>query len=493
MNTQTNKWILSLVLLLFFVACEKEVMVDGNQSPVISSITIEGDYNFGDTLTLSVVAEDPDDDLLMYSWSEINDLGQFLASDAATVQWVANFAVAANAIFKVEVSDDDLVASASEGVTVSSGDEPEFHFVGSATCQQCHPQHYADFIDSGHPYKFNFITGEDAPIYPDFVEASRTLTLPTGASSWDEMKGVIGGFGWKARFVDNTGHIVGTLNSDLNTGGGDNQYNFYDGTDWGWVDYHPADNKEYNYGCFRCHTTGASEDGEWLDGIYGTFAYGGVQCEGCHGQGNKHVENNGSGYIANPVGSDVTELCGQCHYRNEDHSVAASGGFTKHHEQYDEFIHTGHYTGSGMNCSTCHDPHKRVIWDGDGIKQGCTDNCHGSVTTVSAAHNDCVSCHMAKTAKSAVQTIAGYQGDVHNHTFAIATDTTWNMFTDDGSKMRLDDNGHTKIAKTNVCYGCHADGNGGGGTGSVKSLAEINDYSVHGGTRTPKWVEVAKK
>ena len=476
-----TRTILVVALLFINTGCEKEVLVDGNQSPVIQSLSIDGDsFNFGDTLSLTVVAEDRDNDLLIYSWSEINGLGNFIATNTATVQWVANFAVAASAIFKVEVSDGDLMVSASDGVTIVSSDEAEFHYVGSATCQQCHNEIYSDFILSGHPYKFNFVTGNDAPEYPNFVEDSRVLNLPTGAAAWEDLIGVIGGFGWKARFVDTTGHIVGTAGSVINTGGGDNQYNFFGGTDWGWVDYHPSDIKEYNYGCFRCHTTGATQNGEWLPGISGTFAYGGVQCEGCHGQGNKHVENNGAGFIDKAVGNDVTELCGQCHYRNEDHSVAASGGFTKHHEQYDEFTHTAHYQNAGQNCTTCHDPHKRVIWDGDGITEECT-TCHSGITPASAGHNDCVSCHMARTAKSGTQTIAGYQGDVRSHTFAIASDTTWNMFSDDGTTMRLDENGRTKLNLVNVCYGCHADEAGGGGTGSMKTKAQLNDYvsSIH--------------
>lgn len=477
-----NRVMLTIVIALLFliVGCEKEVLVDGNQSPVILSLSIESDsFNFGDTLTLTVEAEDTDSDLLMYSWSETSDLGQFLSTNESTVQWVANFAVAASAIFKVEVSDGELTVSASDGAIIASADQPEFHFVGSATCQQCHSEIYSDFIVSGHPYKFNFVTGNEPPEYPDFVETARVLNLPEGATSWDDILGVIGGFGWKARFVDKTGNVIGTANSIINTGGGQNQYNFFGGTDWGWVDYHPGDVKEYNYGCFRCHTTGASQNGEWLPDVYGTFAYGGVQCEGCHGQGSKHVENNGNGFIDRRTGNDVTELCGQCHYRNEDHSVAAKGGFTKHHEQYDEFTKTKHYDTAGQNCSTCHDPHKRVIWDGDGIKTECT-SCHGSVA-VAAPHTDCLSCHMARTAKSGVQTIAGYQGDVRSHTFAVAADTSWNMFSDDGKTMRLDSLGRTKLSVANVCYGCHADENGGGGTGTAKTLAELNDFlsSIH--------------
>ncbi len=471
--------LVSVLSLLLIMGCEETT--EPNHSPVITSLTISpASPTFGDTLSLSAVATDEDNDELTYSWSEANGTGQFVATDAADVQWIANFQVAANAIFKVTVSDGDLSASASNAVLVSSADPPEFYYVGSSTCGQCHEDEYADVINSGHPYKFNFVDGQ-APTYPDFVEAGRTLPLPDGAASWDDIVGVIGGFGWKARFVDNTGNLVGTANSVINTGGGQNQYNFYSGTDWGWADYHPEDVKEYNYGCFRCHTTGATETGEWLPGIQGTFVYGGIECERCHGPGSKHVEADAAIYIDHPEGDDITELCGQCHYRNSDHSVATKGGFIKHHEQYDEFIHSKHYLDAGQTCSTCHDPHKRVIWDGDGITQGCTTNCHGT-QTAAAPHDvlDCDKCHMAKLAKSAVQTVDGYRADVHSHTFTIAADTTWDMFSDDGSTLR-EEGGYTKLALDKVCYGCHTDADGGGGSGSAKTLTQLNDYvaSIH--------------
>lgn len=461
--------------LFLITACEKEVIKEGNHSPVITDLSISGDsYTFGDTLTLTVVATDEDEDELTYTWSEANDLGQFAATNTAEVQWIANFAVSANAIFKVVVSDGDMSTSGSDAVTITTADNPEFYYVGSSTCKQCHESNYNDFINSGHPYKFNFVRNGVAPTYPDVVEAGRTLPLPDGATSWNDILGVIGGFGWKARYVDKTGNIVGTANSTINTGGGQNQYNFFGGKDWGWANYHASDKKEYNYGCFRCHTTGAIDDGEWLTGIKGTFVFGGVQCERCHGPGSKHV-SNGGGFIDEPTGAEVNSLCGECHYRNEDHSVAVSGGYIRHHEQYDEFLYTKHYASS-LTCSSCHDPHKRVVWEGDGIKAECT-SCHAG-KTIATPHTslECQSCHMAKMAKSAVATVPGYQGDVHSHTFAIAADTTWNMYSDDGKTVRIGTDGLSKMSIANVCYGCHTDAAGGGGGGSVKTLLELQTY-----------------
>ena len=40
-------------------------------------------------------------------------------------------------------------------------------YVGSEACQTCHPSYYSDFIDSGHPYKFN-LTDQDSPAAPTY-------------------------------------------------------------------------------------------------------------------------------------------------------------------------------------------------------------------------------------------------------------------------------------------------------------------------------------
>lgn len=144
-------------ILVLMTSCEEKV-AEPNHSPLISSLTIFPESpTFGDTLTLSASATDEDGDELSYSWSEANNMGQFVSTDEASVEWVANFAVAANAIFQVSVSDGELTATGSNAVTISSADTPEFYYVGSSTCGQCHEEIYEDFTESGHPYKFSFV------------------------------------------------------------------------------------------------------------------------------------------------------------------------------------------------------------------------------------------------------------------------------------------------------------------------------------------------
>jgi len=370
---------------------------------------------------------------------------------------------------------------------VSSDLAIEAEYVGSSACAGCHASKYNDWVASGHPYKFTIIEGGVAPTYP--VEAINfqdqwMTNLGDGSHTWDNIAGVIGGYGWKSRFVGTDGHIVGTANSAFSTGGGHNQFNFYGGVDHGWVDYHPADEKIYNYSCFKCHTTGGDTTGTWLTGVdgLGTFTEGGVGCESCHGPGGDHIgsgsaadidrvyefahlDNSLGGLSVDGVvqmpdenGDDVNFLCGTCHNRSYTDPINSSGGFIKHHEQWDEFVSTTHGKSGTMTCVTCHDPHKRVIWDGEGITKNCTECHQAKETTLNhSAGLECIDCHMPFAAKSGTKRGAsGFKGDVRSHLLAITPDTA-SMFTADGSAVRDDDTRSASLSPAYACLGCHND------------------------------------
>ncbi|MEN8248003.1 MAG: multiheme c-type cytochrome [Bacteroidota bacterium] len=359
---------------------------------------------------------------------------------------------------------------------------PELAFVGSENCQTCHSEKYTSWIGSGHPYKFSVISDGTAPEYP--AEAinfqSTWLTgLGDGSHTWDDIAGVIGGYGWKARFVGTDGHIIGTAGSSFSTGAGHNQINFFGGVNLGWVDYEKTnDAKLYNYGCFKCHTTGGTQDGTWLTGVdgLGSFTEGGIGCESCHGPGSIHADDpktdnidrvyefahldNTSGGLTidgtvitpSESGDDINFLCGTCHNRGYTNLIDSKGGFIKHHEQWDELVSGVHST---LNCTDCHNPHKRTIWNGDGLVKNCTD-CHSTVATTNHSTGaTCVDCHMPYAAKSGT-TIgdSGYEGDIRSHLMKIAVSGE-SIFTADGSAVI--DNG-TDDPALNVafaCLGCH--------------------------------------
>ena len=136
---------------------------------------------------------------------------------------------------------------------------------------------------SGHPWKLNPVVDGQPPEYP-FTE----IPNPPEGYTWDDIAYVIGGYNWKARFIDQEGFII-TGDADATT-----QYNlFNEEIDLGgdWVAYHAGE--ETPYDCGACHTTGYSARGnqDGLPGLIGTWALPGIQCEECHGPGSLHANH----------------------------------------------------------------------------------------------------------------------------------------------------------------------------------------------------------
>lgn len=295
------------------------------------------------------------------------------------------------------------------------------------------------------------------------------LEIPTPAGyDWTNISYMIGGYGWKARFVDAEGFII--------TEQGDTQYNLEDGS---LATYHGSDpigTKKYD--CGRCHTThwvhvddgGSPQDG--LAGMAGQFDAGGVQCEQCHGNGEDHIITELPEYI---TVDRTSEACGACHYRNEDHTIAASGGFIKHHEQFDEFITSAH--SASLTCNSCHDPHSSVVYDaeapGMGITKTCTE-CHSSSEgfNLDGVHMNatCLDCHMPEASKSAIKK-GPYQGDIKTHIFAINTAADGQFFNEAGNLANVDGLG---VTLDMICYKCHKDADGEGGDNSQKTMEALS-------------------
>jgi len=335
---------------------------------------------------------------------------------------------------------------------------PDPAYIGSERCEACHQGIYETFINSGHPYKLLKVENGVAPTYPF---TTLDYLPPYFTNGWEDASYVIGGFAWKYRFVDKDGYIYT---------GDDAQYNFLDNSIVGYhADEDPGTKK---YDCGRCHTTGwvSLADGgspqDDLPGMDGEFFAGGIQCEACHGMGALHA------FTKDPVDITINREatdCGKCHYRNEDHTIAASGGFIKHHEQYDEMIAAGH-ADIENGCVACHDPHISVKHgQTGGIIKDCTE-CHTDM--INPTHNgaDCVTCHLPYATKSAVATNK-YVGDVQTHIFKINAAEDGEMFNAEGNLA----NGSTGVTLDFVCYQCHRDPSGVGGDKSYKTLKQLAD------------------
>jgi len=333
-------------------------------------------------------------------------------------------------------------------------------YEGAEFCKDCHEANYNDWKASGHPYKL--MKGQQAQ--------HRSIPLPLGRDwpdsdelDMDDVSYVIGGYKWKSRYIDNEGYIITTTceeNPPLVEGctevPGINQYNYLTGK---WSSYHPGEEKK-PYTCGTCHTTNwvpdtdaetdndLSDNQDGLPGMWGTFDDGGIHCEQCHGNGMTMEVD------------DSAAACGACHYREADPDAAvnvipASGGFIKHHEQYNEHLAGSH---SNWKCTSCHDPHKRGEYS---IKEGreCT-SCHSGIaatyeeTSMYDYNVECKDCHMPFATKSA-QATGPHAGDLQTHIFYINTDADGKLFTEDGKYVALDDDGKAAVTMDFACQRCH--------------------------------------
>ena len=304
-------------------------------------------------------------------------------------------------------------------------------YVGSERCGSCHEETYEKFVLSGHPFKLTKIENGEPPLFP-YDNVTGGVSDPPEGYSWDDITYVIGGYGWKARFIGDDGFII-TGDEDATT-----QYNFANdevGTEAGWVPYHAGEEKPFD--CGACHTTGYSLDGHQddLEGIIGTWVFPGIQCEECHGPGSRHSEDP-YGVLMN-VDRD-SQLCGQCHIRGNPAQIDASGGFVRHHEQFEELFNSKHFA---ISCVTCHDPHASAVYDDpdlnpdQGIRQIC-ESCHWQNEFQNNKKHlgvDCTDCHMPPMAKSAVGDLELFTGDISSHQFSINPDPDAPQFTEDGA------------------------------------------------------------
>jgi hypothetical protein len=339
---------------------------------------------------------------------------------------------------------------------------PELKYVGSDACATCHAAQHSTFIESGHPFKLSEVDGA-APTYP-----FTTLDHVPAGYTWDDISYVIGGFAWKANYIDDDGYIVT---------GDDAQWNFETGTA---ASYHAGVNPgTEKYNCGACHTTGwksvadgGSPQGD-MPGMDGEFFAGGVQCEACHGMGSFHVASQSSEDITI---DQESELCGQCHASNGDGIITTKDGLIHNYEQYNEMNAAGH---AELSCNDCHDPHVTVKHDQvGGILKVCTD-CHTEITT-GAKHwsADCMTCHMPYATKSAVS-VHKYQADIRTHVFKINPAADGNMFNQDSTAV----DATSGLTLAYVCYQCHKDENGTGGEKSIKGLTTLSGKAT--GYHTP--------
>lgn len=321
-------------------------------------------------------------------------------------------------------------------------------YVGSSTCGGCHKEIYDIFNKSGHSWKLNPVVDGETPEYP-FTE----ITDPPEGYTWDDISYIIGGYNWKARFIDKEGYII----TDSPDKSGDTEYlaqynlaNPVIGNEPGWVTYHAGEEKPYD--CGECHTTGYNPSGNQddLPGLIGTWAEAGINCEECHGPGSLHMKNPQN--IQMTINRD-SESCGECHTRDTVEEINTSGGFIRHHEQYEELFQSKHVI---IDCVTCHDPHTGVVQlrrsDLATTRTQC-ENCHFKEARFqdSQIHPNsaqCIDCHMPRIVKSAVGNPEMFTGDIRTHLMAIDPFQI-EQFSEDGDLIA------SQISLNFACRQCH--------------------------------------
>ncbi|MBL6952414.1 MAG: hypothetical protein ISR50_07260 [Alphaproteobacteria bacterium] len=328
-------------------------------------------------------------------------------------------------------------------------------YAGSAKCADCHKNIHDDYTRSGHPLKVQKIDGAP-PTYPAGTSAG--VPWPPAGMAWSDLSYIIGGYGWKARFMDREGYIL--------TGNQERQYNLANaqlGLAAGWSGYDAKKAPRKPYTCGSCHVTGWRETGpegphqDGLPGIYGTWLEAGIGCEACHGPAAAHAANPRQAKLS------TKPNCATCHIRGDVAEIDAKGGLVNHHEQYEELLASPHLANG---CLACHDPHKSTKYTLGGFKgeQETCVKCHEDqrrVFLAESAHSGCISCHMPFTGKSAVATTITYnggrvpKGDVRSHLSRIETAAGWKMFTDDGKFVRVDGKGRAALSLDYTCLGCH--------------------------------------
>lgn len=289
-------------------------------------------------------------------------------------------------------------------------------YIGSEACAQCHEGVYDEFQQSGHPWMLNEVVDGQPPDYP-YSELPR----PPEGYEWEDISYVIGGYEWKARFIDQEGYIITGADENART-----QYNLeneqlFMGDEW--VGFH-AGEENVSYDCGECHSTGYSSRGNQDDrpGIVGTWAFPGVQCEACHGPGGAHANTPQS--FEMKVRTDRS-ACEQCHAITPVDEVDAEGAFISHHEQYPDLFDSKHIV---LDCVDCHDPHTGVVQHlerGEQPVDVTCETCHFNVARYqnNVAHEmiqiDCIDCHMPRLLQNAVGDAGSFHGDMRSHVVAI--------------------------------------------------------------------------
>jgi len=268
-------------------------------------------------------------------------------------------------------------------------------YAGAARCAPCHQEIFEHWSQTGHARILH---------RPGAIEV-RDIPLPLGFSA-EDISYIVGGFRWKALFLDRQGYFVTSSES----GPGANQFNLRSRH---WVDFRPGEKIPYD--CGRCHTTGYLPEGhqDGLPGIVGSWRFDGVQCEHCHGPGARHVASRRREDIVTRPAN-----CPSCHSQESTAGIPLVGDFLA---PYTEANQLEKSQMRSLGCTGCHDPHRT----GEGSQRRSCASCHPKVaelyreSLMEKAGVVCIDCHMPPAGLLAEARPDSLHGDLRSHLFVI--------------------------------------------------------------------------
>ena len=254
-------------------------------------------------------------------------------------------------------------------------------YVGSQSCQPCHPGEFAAQAMSEHahalapakpgsPGEWAFGAGRKAITYVHHKDDETYVERAASYYASTKSMGVT------------PGHKAGV--------------------DLDYPTFHPTTSAVR---CFRCHSTGQPT---LSAGFAIQPAEYGIRCEACHGPGAAHIAaGGGSATIRNPKRLNAVEMnafCGTCHRKPPEAGV--DGDWTdpwnvRHQPASLSQAACFRKSGGTLSCLTCHDPHAPLATSAKAYDQRCVgchqDVRHRTATTGSA----CVTCHMPEVQEPA--------------------------------------------------------------------------------------------
>jgi hypothetical protein len=341
-------------------------------------------------------------------------------------------------------------------------------FAGSETCRKCHASIYEQFRENAH-YRSS-AAATDSNVLGDFSDGKNVFFL-NNFLRVEMVRSEKGMF--QAGYMEDREFAREPIDVVIGSGQKGQTYLYWKDSSlfqlpisyfaslkaWCTSPGYPDDqilfNREISVRCLECHgtyTKTSKKDGRDIYGRSSMILR--VDCERCHGPAGDHVkyqsENPDSTrglFIINPgrlSRKQNLDNCALCHsglrenirpsfpfvagdkledYSKPDYKLDSAAGLDVHGNQYGLLLSSKCFKNSAvMNCSTCHDPHKKET-DLAAFSQKCM-TCHkpGSSSFCKVEHKgsmnllvNCIDCHMPKMLSNKIMMrVAGIQGPIHD-------------------------------------------------------------------------------